>query len=694
MIRIRALVVLLVACLSWAMPAAALAGTPSVSLRAANGTRGPVVLERHDAAWTGTFFVDNLGDAPLVLSRVSPREDDAVRVPQGLTVEVEGASTGASSGSDAVFLGGRVPPGASRKVTVTWTPRPNALPELWAHVVVTTGDERAGEVAIGVHAQTATALGPLEGHLLSVLFWLPLLGAFAALALKLGFPQGRPRTARRMACAVALLHLGLAALVVWRFRPDITRLAGNEGLQLVERTRWIRPLAVEWYVGLDGPAALLLVLVAAVGALGALLSARIERDVEIYFALWLAAIAGATGVAIARDLVLLLVMLGLATLPAAVLVGGWGRRAERARAAAGAAAIALGVGLVLVAACVALLHHGAGRAFLADGSTTAGSFALPELERVSYTRAAGSLGGVPLVISAYVTGLLGFGLLAGIVPLHAWLPAAVAEAPGPVGALLAAVIPRLGLVCMVRVLAGVMPEGSRWAGTATALLGALGALHAASLLLAERDLARACGLVAVAESGIALVGLGSGTPQGLVAVGAIVLGGGIGVATLTFWAGAMDERLGTRDAFAAGGLLGEAPLLALPAAVAFASAMGAPGTAGFWGELLALVGAVGSHPLIATVLGLALALKCAALVRLAGRVLFGETPEAMRRLPALEPFGGKVPELRRHEGWALAPATIALALLGVWPAPMLGMLAGTVRDAVARANLGPLQLGW
>lgn len=686
----RALAVLLIALLSWAMPRSAWAGAPSVSLRAASGSRGPVVLERHDAAWTGEFFIDNVGDGPLVLLRVSPREDDAVRVPQGMTVEAERATAGVLSGPDQTPL----PPGASRKVKVTWTPRPNALPELWAHVVVVTDDERAGEVAIGVHAQTATAFGPLEGHLLSLLFWLPLLGALAAVGLKLGFPQGRPRAARRMACAVAILHLGLTALVVWRFHPETTRLAGNEGLQLVERIAWVRPLALEWYVGLDGPAALLLILVAAVGALGAVLSTRIDRDVETYFALWLAAIAGATGVAIARDLVLLVVMLALATLPVAVLVGGWGRRAERARAAAGAAAIAFCVALILVATCAALLHHGAGRAFLVDGSTTTGSFALPELERVSYTRAAGSLAGVPLVMGAYVTGLLGFGLLAGVVPLHAWLPTAVAEAPGPVGALLVAVVPRLGLVGMVRVLAGVMPEGSRWASAATALLGALGALHAASLLLAERDLARVCGFVAVAQSGIALVGLGSGTPQGLVAACAIVLGGGIGVATLAFWAGAMDERLGTRDAFAAGGVFGEAPLLAIPAAAAFASAMGAPGTAGFWGEMLVLVGVVGSHPLIAAVLGLALALKCVALVRIAERVLFGETLAATRRLPALEPFGGELPELRRHEGWAMAPAAIALVVLGVWPAPMLGMLAGTVRDAVARANMGPLQIGF
>jgi NADH-quinone oxidoreductase subunit M len=678
--RLHALVVLVFALLSWGVPRAAWAEAPRVSLRAANDTRGPVELERRDNAWTGAFFIDNLGDAPMTVSRISVREDDAVRVPRVLTVDGEGVRN--------------VAPHASRKVKVTWTPDANALPEVWAHVVVTTNDEQAGEVAIGVHAQTATAFGPLEGRLLSALFLLPLLGALAALGFKLVFPQGRPRTARRVAIAVAVLQLGLAAAIAWRFRPEITRLDGNDGLQLVERVVWIRPLSVEWYVGLDGHAMLLVLLVATVGALGAIASARVERDVEGYFGLWLAAIAGATGVAIARDLVLLLVMVGLATLPIVALIGGWGRRREQARAAAGAAAVSFAVALVLLAVCATLLHYGASRTFLVDGSATARGFALPELERVAYTRAAGTVGGIPIVEAAFVAGLLGFGLLAGLVPLHPWLPTAAGEAPAPVTALIVAIVPRLGIVGMVRVLAGVMPEGSRWASAATVGLGAITALHAGGMLLSERDLSRVAAFVAMTQSGIALVGLGSITPQGLVATGAIVLGGGLATATLALWAGALDERLGTRDTSAIGGLFGETPLLAMLAAVAFAGAMGAPGTVGFWGDLLAVIGAVGAHRALSALVVLALALKGAAVFRVAGRVLFGATPAAWRGLAELEPFGGKFPELRTHEGWAMVPLAVATVVLGVWPAPLLGVLAGAVRDAVARGNLGPLQVGF
>lgn len=662
------------------VPRIARAEAPRATLRAASGGRGPVELQREGGAWTGSFFIDAAGDAPLVISRVAMREDDAVRVPRTASVELEGAKT--------------VAPGTSRKVKVTWNPDPGALPELWGHVVVTTNDEQAGEIAIGVHAQTVSALGPLEGHLLTALFLVPLLGALGALAFKLAFPQGRPRTARRVAVGVATVQLALAALVAWRFRPDVTRLDGNDGLQLVERIVWIRPLSVEWYVGLDGHATLMVLLVAAVGALGAAASTRIERDVEAYFGLWLAAIAGATGVAIARDLVLFVVMLGLATLPVVALIGGWGRRPERARAAAGASAVAFAVSLVLLSVCAALLHHGATRTFLVDGTAVARGFAMPELERVAYTRGAGMIGGVPLVELAFVAGLVGLGLLAGLVPMHAWLPTAAAEAPAPVVALLVAIVPRLGIVGMVRVLGGVMPEGSRWASAATVGLGAISALHASAMLLSERDLSRVAAFVAMAQSGIALAALGSITPQGLVATGAIVLGGGLAVAVLALWSGALDDRVEGRDTSALGGLFSEAPLLAMLAAVAFAAAMGAPGTAPFWGELLAVIAVVGAHPLLSGLVVLALLLKGAAVLRVAGRVIFGAPPDGWRTLPSLEPFGGKFPDLRTHEGWAMAPIAIATVVLGVWPAPMLGVLAGAVRDAVARANLGPLQLGF
>ena len=310
------------------------------------------------------------------------------------------------------------------------------------------------------------------------------------------------------------------------------------------------------------------------------------------------------------------------------------------------------------------------------------------------TLVAGSLGGVPLVELAWVAGLLGFGLLAGLLPLHPWLPTAAAEAPAPVVALLVGVIPRLGLVGMVRVLAGVMPEGTRWASAATVGLGALSALHAGAMLLSERDLSRVAAFVAMAQSGLAVVGLGSITPQGLVGVGAIVLGGGLAAVALALFAGAVEERTTSRDADQLGGLFGATPTLALVVAVAFAGAMGAPGTAEFWGELLALVGAIGAHPALAALVLLALVLKGAAVFRVAGRVLFGDAPDEWRSMPSLEPFNGKLPDLRTHEGWALAPLAAATVLLGVWPAPMLAVLAGAVREAVARANLGPLQIGF
>ena len=239
-----------------------------------------------------------------------------------------------------------------------------------------------------------------------------------------------------------------------------------------------------------------------------------------------------------------------------------------------------------------------------------------------------------------------------------------------------------------------MPEGSRWASAATVGLGAISALHASAMLLSERDLSRVAAFVAMAQSGIALAALGSITPQGLVATGAIVLGGGLAVAVLALWSGALDDRVEGRDTSALGGLFSEAPLLAMLAAVAFAAAMGAPGTAPFWGELLAVIAVVGAHPLLSGLVVLALLLKGAAVLRVAGRVVFGAPPDGWRTLPSLEPFGGKFPDLRTHEGWAMAPIAIATVVLGVWPAPMLGVLAGAVRDAVARANLGPLQLGF
>src|SRR5262249_50775714 len=112
----------------------------------------------------------NHGKGPLVVSRIAIRGDASdPRVPAKLAARI-------SDGSLPITI----PPGGSRKASVSWTPeRPLRDRQLFGHVVVTTSDEQSGEVAMGVRAQVRGLLGPLESHVLSLLVGVPLLGAIA-----------------------------------------------------------------------------------------------------------------------------------------------------------------------------------------------------------------------------------------------------------------------------------------------------------------------------------------------------------------------------------------------------------------------------------------------------------------------------------------------------------------------------------
>jgi NADH-quinone oxidoreductase subunit M len=652
-------------------------------IRTEDGRRGPVELTEQSGAWRGRFVVDNSGAVPLTISRIALREDDAVRAPRGLSVKAEGGGSTAT-----------IQPQTSKRIEIEWKPDVEMGPsQVQAHVVLTTSDEEAGEIAIGVHAQLPGPLGPFEGRLLSLLMGLPLLGALVALGIALLFPQGNARAMRIVALAVTLAQVALAVVVVRRFVPDFGHESGNDGLQLVERAMWIRPIGVEWYVGVDGHSVLLLALVSLLGALGVAAS-RVEREVEAQLGTYLLAIGAATGACVARDLILLVMFVGVAAIASAILIGAAGPKPEIARRASGTMAAFAIVALVAIVLSAVALRSGSTRAFLSDGSTSAHTFAMPELERVAFTRRAGMIAGVPLVELAFVLALVGFGILAGMFPFHAWMPEAAAAAPAPASLLATVIVPRLGMIGLVRVLAQILPEATRWAGTALVALGAITVLHAGACLVAERDLSKAAARFGMLHTGLVLVGIGSVTPQGLAAASAIAFAGGLATALVLLVSAALESRTGERDVEKLGGLVHETPLLAAVGIIGLLGATAVPGTAAFWAALLGVLGAAPTQPVLTLIAAAGVALGAAGAFRLVGGAFFGTVPEHWRRSANLEPFGGKFPDLRTPEAWATGALAVLIVLLGVWPAPMLDVLAGAVRDAVTRANLGPLQLGF
>ncbi|MEO8874731.1 MAG: hypothetical protein ABI461_04010, partial [Polyangiaceae bacterium] len=219
----------------------------------------PLVLDVHDGIFRGEFTVTNTGDNPLFISRVAPRGDDTdVRSPSRLAAKfTEGNSPGTT-----------IAPHASKRVLVTWNPEHDSrMKQLFGEIVVTSTDDAAGEVAMGVHAETPSAAPQISQHVLSWIIALPLLALFVIAAMKL-LRFGNDDLAQKIAVGSTG---AAAALALWAFRSfdgNITRADGNDGFQLLERTSWIRPMHVEYFVGVDGLSITMVLVTTVVAFLG------------------------------------------------------------------------------------------------------------------------------------------------------------------------------------------------------------------------------------------------------------------------------------------------------------------------------------------------------------------------------------------------------------------------------------------
>jgi NADH-quinone oxidoreductase subunit M len=554
------------------------------------------------------------------------------------------------------------------------------MKQAFGHVVVTSTDEAAGEVAMGFRAQIPQSLGPIGDHALSTLLLLPLAGALALLAVRASGRRGSTAT-RWIALGVTGLELLLALWAYLAFVPEVSRLDGNDGLQLVERSVWIRALGVEYFVGVDGTSIALVLLCALVAFVGVAASFGVERHVEGYFAAYLVLFAGAMGAFIALDLVLFFVAWQVALVALVVLVGAWGGE-RRAFAATKLALFGL-VGGALMLVAFALLSSNADRTFLVDGSPTARSFAIPELARVAFASKGGTLLGVSFVKVVYGALFVAFALRTPVVPLHTWLADTITEAPTGVGVAVAGFAQALGPYALLRIGFTVLPEATRWAAGTIVALGVVGLFYGALCAMAQRDLRRTIAYGTVAQMGFVLVGFGSLTPQGI--AGGIVqlfAQGAVGAMLLAL-VGALDDRVRTRDLVRFGGLASEMPVFAAFVGVALLASAGVPGFAGFWGETLGLFGAFPMHPVLASFAALGIVVHASWHIIVARKLLFGKVDPAWRADPRLEPFGGKLPDLGSREAACVAPLAVVALLLGVWPVPLLSQIANGVRDVSA-----------
>lgn len=498
--------------------------------------------------------------------------------------------------------------------------------------------------------------------LLSLVVALPLLAAAA-----IPFVRSEAR-ARKLALAAAGLELALTALVVACFRP------GTADLQLAERYPWIPTLGAEIHLGVDGLSVLFLPLTALLILLVLLASwSPAQGGRRGYLAALLALEGAMVGIFTALDLALLFVFWELMLVPTYFLVATFGVGPDRRRAAFKLMVFMLGgsAPLLLGFLLLALSHR---EALAAAGQPAAWTF--------DYLALLATPAPAHVQPAIFFLLLAAFAVKSPIFPLHTWLPQVIMD--GPIGVAVMFTGIKVGAYGMLRLLLPLTPAASVAYLDLIAALAGIGVVYGALIALVQPNLRRMLVFSSLSHVGMVVLGVTSLKTQGL--EGAVLqmvnmafISGGLALVT-----GILHARTGSSEMAALGGVARRAPRLAATFFLVGAASIGVPGTGGFAGEHLILLGAFRANPWLAAVGLLGAVLGAAYFLNSFARTMLG---------PITQPAVADMEDLRPRE--RIVAAVLALGVLGVglYPAPIVRLARPTLEALSQRVEMearGPL----
>ncbi|MDR7540771.1 MAG: NADH-quinone oxidoreductase subunit M [Armatimonadota bacterium] len=457
----------------------------------------------------------------------------------------------------------------------------------------------------------------------------------------------RDRLLRTVALLTTLLPLALAAWLFWQ-APQ-----GEAGFWLTERGLWVPAAGIGYHLGVDGislPLVLLTAFLFPVALVGTWDAVRTR--VKEYLVLLLLLETAVLGTFLALDLLLFYVFWEAVLVPMYFLIGLWGSE-RRAYAA-------LKFFLFTMAGSVLMLLAIAGL-YLAAGTLDFLRLLAAELPQ-------------PAQGWLFAAFAVAFAIKVPLFPLHTWLPDAHTEAPTAGSVILAGLLLKMGTYGLVRFCLTLFPEVARAAAPFFMALGVVGILYGAAVAYTQPDVKRLVAYSSVSHLGFVVLGTFALNPHGLAGALLQMVNHGISTGALFLLVGVLYERAHTREMDAFGGVARVMPTFAALSLFVVFSSAALPGTNGFVGEFLVLLGAFRRDPGWAALAAVGVILSAVYLLWMVQRVYFGPVRPEVR---AFAP-------LRLHEGAALVALVLAVLWIGLYPRPWLARSEAAVQALVQR----------
>ena len=479
--------------------------------------------------------------------------------------------------------------------------------------------------------------------MLSLLIFLPVVAAMALILL----PRSLEQYAKYVAASFAVLNLVLALAMY----IDFDNL--NIALQYSERVEWIDAsnFTVQYFVGVDGLSATMMLLTGFLFLIAVLISWRIELRPREYFA-WLMVLQTAVmGVFAAQDLILFFLFWELELIPMFFLISIWGTGRKEYSAMKFVLYTLSGSALMLVG-------------FLVLGFA-AGTFDMDLLAQADITNPAISLNAVFLLI------LAAFAIKLPVIPFHTWLPDAHTDAPTAVSVILAGVLLKMGGYGLIRILVGILPEQFETYDVYLASLAAASIIYGAILTMRQTDLKRLIAYSSVSHMGYVLLGVAALGEVGLTGASLQMFTHGTITALLFVMVGLVYDRTHTRQISDMSGLAHVMPIAAMVFVIAGFASLGLPTMSGFVAELLVFLGSVEAFeaPTIIAVIGILL--SAGYILWTVQRVFYGPRDEKWDHLPDTTAWWEQV---------SMAALVGVILGVGIYPATVVDVLeSGIVR---------------
>jgi len=474
----------------------------------------------------------------------------------------------------------------------------------------------------------------LDSSLLSILVFLPLVWAIGGLLL--------PSGAKYWALIGSVLAFAVSLLVYGRFDPS-----GAE-FQFIEMAEWIPGLGISYHLGMDGISLWLVLLTTflmPIVTLGSFTAVH-EREKE-YYLLLLALESAMLGAFVTLDVFLFYVFWEAMLIPMYFLVGIWGGK-DRIYAAMKFFLYTLVGSLLMLVAIFYLIHQ---------HKVQFGGFSTNILDLYRVQIAGGDSFWSPQSL-LFLAFALAFAIKVPLFPLHTWLPDAHVQAPTAGSVILAGVLLKMGGYGFIRFAFPLFPKAVAFHQPLFLALGAVAIVYGAWVAMVQPDIKKLVAYSSVSHMGYVVLGLFSLNQIG--ATGAVyqMLNHGISTPGLFLLVGMIYERRHTREISEYGGIARVMPWFAIAMIIMTLSSVALPGTNGFVGEFLILLGTWEASRSVAVVAGTGVIFGAVYMLWMVQRVMFGPIKKAENK---------ELKDLSSRELLVLAPLVVAVFVMGIFP---------------------------